>query len=457
MQDPSSQERGVLSAEDAAVALAASRDRSFPLLFLVMLTIAAGNTALQSVLPALGRSLGVADSAVAAAFSASALLWVLAAPFWANRSDRHGRKAMVLLGLWGFTVSLVLCGLFLLAGINAWIAPLTAFGLFVAARLIYGGLGAAAPPAVQALVAGNTSRAERTKALSLLASAFGLGTILGPAFAPYLVLGDVGAVTIGLAGPAFVFALFGAGVLVAVARLLPARAASPDPEAHGAAASYPSIGGQGTGASVTAATADRAEPVGFLDRRVRAWLMVGLVLGHAQAMTSQAIGFLVIDRLALPPVEALQPTGLVLILGAGAALLAQWGIIPLMDLKPRALVLWGAVLGALGCLAIAFAETLYGIATGFALASLGFGFGRPGFTAGSSLAVPSGAQGSVAGKVTSINGAAFVLGPSIGVALYGWWRPLPYAVAAAALVLLLGYAIVALSPSRPAVGPSPAR
>ena len=36
-----------------------------------MLTIAAGNTALQSVLPALGRSLHVPDKAVAAAFSVS--------------------------------------------------------------------------------------------------------------------------------------------------------------------------------------------------------------------------------------------------------------------------------------------------------------------------------------------------------------------------------------------------
>ncbi|MEO5868142.1 MAG: MFS transporter, partial [Sphingomonas sp.] len=75
-----------------------------------MLTIAAGNTALQSVLPALGRSLGVRDNAVAAAFSLSALLWVLAAPFWAARSDRHGRRAMILLGMAGFSVSLTLCG-----------------------------------------------------------------------------------------------------------------------------------------------------------------------------------------------------------------------------------------------------------------------------------------------------------------------------------------------------------
>ncbi|WP_031441001.1 MFS transporter, partial [Sphingomonas sp. FUKUSWIS1] len=153
-------------------------DRRFALMFLVMLTIAAGNTALQSVLPALGRSLGVADSAVAGAFSVSALLWVIAAPFWANRSDRHGRRAMILLGIGGFSVSLTLCGLFLMAGINHWIGGTAAFGCFIAGRLIYGAFGAAAPPALQALVAGETTRAERTRALTLLASAFGLGTIL---------------------------------------------------------------------------------------------------------------------------------------------------------------------------------------------------------------------------------------------------------------------------------------
>src|SRR3546814_15046458 len=85
-------------------------DRKFILLFMVMLTIAAGNTALQSVLPALGRSLGVADNNVAAAFSASALLWVIAAPFWAKRSDRPGRRALLLMGLGGFAVSLLICG-----------------------------------------------------------------------------------------------------------------------------------------------------------------------------------------------------------------------------------------------------------------------------------------------------------------------------------------------------------
>ncbi|MCW3834873.1 MFS transporter [Sphingomonas canadensis] len=430
-------------------------DPGFSLLFVVMLAIAAGNTALQSVLPALGRSMGVADSVVAAVFSVSALLWVIAAPYWAHRSDRQGRRAMVLLGVGGFSVSLFLCGLFLAMGINGWLAPTTAFAAFVGGRVIYGTFGSAAPPAVQAIVAGRTSRSERTRALTLLASAFGLGTILGPALAPWLVMGSLwpGGPEIGLSGPAFVFSGCGLLLLAAIARYLPRE----EHGAHGAAASYPSIGGQGTGATVTAATAPHSEKIGYFDPRIRAWMITGLVMGHAQAMTGQAIGFLVIDRLGMTPAEALGPTGIVLMMGAGSALLAQWGLIPMLDLRPRALVMVGLGVAALGAVLTGSATTLYGLATGYALASLGFGFARPGFTAGSSLAVGPEAQGSVAGRVTSINGAAFVLGPSLGVGMYELWRPLPYLFAAAGLVLLLAYCWYRLNPSDRAAGASPER
>jgi len=427
------------------------RDRRFAILFAVMLVIAAGNTALQSVLPALGRLLGVADSGVAAAFSASALLWTAAAPFWARRSDRHGRRALILVGLGGYTVSILVCGVFLAAGINGWIGGGAAFGAFVAGRLIYGTFGAAAPPAVQALVAGATSREERTRALTLLASAFGLGTILGPALAPWLAPGRLGAVEIGLAGPAFAFALIGAAMWLTVRRTLPDDRTGGG--AGGTQSAYPSIGGAPTGATVAAATAAHAEQVGWRDPRIRGWMMAGLVMGHAQAMTGQAIGFLVIDRLALPPAEALGPTGLVLMTGAGAALLAQWGVIPRLDLTPRRLLQVGLVLAAIGTAATGFATSLYGIAWGYALASLGFGFTRPGFTAGASLAVGHDAQGSVAGKVTSINGASFILGPSLGVGLYELWRPLPYLAAGMACAATLA---VLVFRTRSAIMTSPA-
>jgi hypothetical protein len=184
-------------------------------------------------------------------------------------------------------------------------------------------------------------------------------------------------------------------------------------------------------------------------------MLAGLVMGHAQAMTSQAIGFLVIDRLNLTPALAIEPTGMVLIMGAGASLLAQWGIIPLLNLNPRQLVLSGLVLAAIGLALTGVATSLYTLSVAYGLASLGFGFTRPGFTAGASLAVGQQAQGSVAGKVTSVNGASFVLGPSLGVGLYEVSHALPYLTAATALLALFGYAWVTLHERPTASSPTP--
>ncbi|MFM9979090.1 MAG: MFS transporter [Sphingomonadaceae bacterium] len=409
-------------------------EREFALLFAVMLIIGAGNTALQSVMPAIGRSLKIADSVIAIAFSVSALVWVVAAPFWANRSNRIGHKRMVLTGTMGFSVSVLLCGFILTAGIHGALLPLATIIGFISARVIYGLFGAAAPPAAQALVAGRTSREDRTQALTLLASAFGLGTILGPALAPFFVLPGVG-----LAGPAYVFALGGFVVCFAVWRYLPDDVAGST--TRGAATSYPSIGGNLTGASVTAATAETSQAkIAMTDPRIWPWLLIGLVMGHAQAMVGQAIGFLVIDRMGLPPMLAQPSIGLVLMTGAGAALLVQWGFIPLLNLTPRVLVIAGLAVSGIGCALVANASSLYGLATAFALASAGFGFVRPGYTAGSSLAVGPELQASVAGRVTAVNGASFVLGPSLGVAMYEVSRPLPFAVAAVGCIVLTAYA-----------------
>jgi MFS family permease len=424
-------------------------ERDFSLLFVVMLVIGAGNTALQSVMPAIGRSLGVPDSVIAMAFSVSALVWVVAAPFWAKRSDRTGRRRMVLTGVAGFSVSVLLCGGFLTAGIHGLIAPVATIAAFIGARMIYGLFGAAAPPAAQAILASRTTRAERTKALTLLASAFGLGTILGPAFAPFFVLPGVG-----LAGPAYFFALCGFVVLAATWRWLPDD--TPGDQSHGAATGYPSLGGNLTGASVTAAMADAStETIPLFDDRVWPWLLIGLVMGHAQAMTGQAMGFLTIDRLHLDVSQtvAQQTIGLVQMTGAGAALLVQWGLIPRLNMTPRTMVLVGLALGGAGLLLTSTSDSLYGLALSFALSSAGFGFARPGYTAGSSLAVGPEHQGVVAGRVTSVNGAAFVLGPSLGVGLYEVWRPLPYLVAAAMCAALLVYAAIRLVRAKKRAGP----
>ncbi|MGN6495824.1 MAG: MFS transporter, partial [Tsuneonella sp.] len=168
------------------------------LLFTVMLVTAAGNTAMQSVMPSIGTELHVADVWISLAYTWSALLWVVCAPFWARRSDRRGRKAMMALGLTGFILSFALCGTLLWLGLNGVLSAMATLLLFAAARSLYGGFGSAAPPAVQAYVASRTPRAERTQAMALIASSFGLGTVIGPALAPLLVFPLTG-----LPGPFF--------------------------------------------------------------------------------------------------------------------------------------------------------------------------------------------------------------------------------------------------------------
>src|SRR5690349_2238882 len=153
-----------------------------------MLVAAAGNTALQSVMPAIGREIGVADFWVAIAYTWSAVLWVVLAPFWAIKSDHHGRKALTVIGVSGFITSMILCGIVLLAGLHKWMGGALTFGLFAVFRAIYGGLGCATPSATQAYLASKTRRSGRVAALSALSSSFGLGTIIGPAVAPLFVL-----------------------------------------------------------------------------------------------------------------------------------------------------------------------------------------------------------------------------------------------------------------------------
>src|SRR5687767_4505664 len=89
---------------------------NFMLLFAAMLVAAAGNTALHSVMPAFGRAMQIDDLYVAIGFTSSAVLWVMLAPYWARMSDRHGRKALTLLGVGGFIVSMSLCGLVMAFG-----------------------------------------------------------------------------------------------------------------------------------------------------------------------------------------------------------------------------------------------------------------------------------------------------------------------------------------------------
>ena len=415
--------------------------RHFAVLFVVLLTVAAGNTALQSVLPSIARTIGIPPWQVALIFSFSALLWTISAPFWARQSDIRGRKRLMQIGIAGFGVSMLGCGLAILAGLRGALAPLAVFAAFAGLRSIFGLFGSASNPAAQAYVAARTTAYERTGALAALTSAFGLGTILGPGIAPYLQVEGLG-----LSGPMFGFAIIALAVGIGLWRLLPDDSPghdvpAPDRRHHGAPSSMPSILGGATGGSQRAAEVGRRPRLRLRDPRIMPFMIYGFASGSVQAATGQALGFLIIDSVGGTPAAAAKAVGIAFMVGAGATLLAQWGLIGMLRMTASSLMRWGAGLAAAGCLGIALAHDYSGILAAFALTSLGYGFARPGFVAGASLTVSEDEQGAVAGAVTAVNGACFIVAPTIGIGLYEIGGAYPYLLGAAAQVLLLGYAL----------------
>lgn len=203
----------------------------------------------------------------------------------------------------------------------------------------------------------------------------------------------------------------------------------------------PSILGAATGASAHAADIGRRPRLSWRDRRIMPFMIYGFASGSIQAATGQALAFLIIAHVGGSPAEAAKSVGIAFMVGAGATLLAQWGLIRILGMTASSLMRWGAGLAAAGAFGIAMAHDFYGIITAFALASLGYGFARPGFTAGASLVVDEDEQGAVAGAVTAANGACFIIAPSIGIGLFELGASYPWWFAAACQLLLLGYAL----------------
>ncbi|WP_297516147.1 MFS transporter [uncultured Caulobacter sp.] len=395
----------------------------FAILFGVSVATALGNNGMLSVLPAIGRQIGIPDAMVAAIFSLSAVLWAITSPIWARQSDLRGRKPLILLGLGGFCLSMTLCAVVVSAGLRHLAPPMVIFVLFLLSRALFGGFGSAANPATQAYMAERTSREERTQTMATLAGATGLGTVVGPLLAPLFVLPIVT-----LAGPMFAFAILAAAMLAVVYRGLPEtfRPAGGEPPPR-RRAGLPFLGrGGGTGL--------------WKDPRLKPFLIFGFLVASCQTAQTQTLGFLIIDKLGLTPIKAQGFITLAMAAGAVAGLLAQWGLIRMFRMGPRDLMRWGVACAAVGNAVVAFAPDYAAVAIGYAIACLGYGFARPGFTAGASLSVDAQDQAGAAGAIAAINGLNVVVAP-LFVLLYervGWG---PFVLNTAILVGLLAYAL----------------
>ncbi|MDA9436965.1 MFS transporter [Bradyrhizobium sp. CCBAU 51627] len=407
--------------------------RAFAIIFCLSITTAIGNTGLQSVLPSIGRSIGIADWMVAAIFSLSSLLWAVTSPFWARQSDLRGRKPLMIIGLAGFAVSMALCGLVVSAGLAHLTTPTIVFGFFLVCRAIYGLFGSATSPANQTYIAERTCPADRTRWISSIAGASSLGTVVGPVLAPLFIIGSFG-----YAGPLYAFALIATTMLIIVVCCLdeaPILATKPPLQSDKTARGRP-----------------------WLRSNVVPFIAYGFLLFVCQNALAQTLGFLIIDKTSkelpeLPSEDLLRIAQghieIAMVCGALASLLALWALIPIFRMTPKALLRWGAGLASLGSVSVALSSDHAIAILGYALASLGFSLGRPGFIVGASLSVPMKEQARVAGAIGAISGVNVLFAP-FAVSLYEVFPPGPFLLESVVLAGLLAYAC--LSPMLRNVG-----
>ena len=107
--------------------------------------------AFVSIVGSLSRQLGLAPWQAGMSVTVSGVLWMLMSPVWGRRSDRQGRRAVMLTGFAGFFVSYCAMSGWLVAAMRMPMSVGLVFAGLVLTRGAIGGFYAAAPTASQAL------------------------------------------------------------------------------------------------------------------------------------------------------------------------------------------------------------------------------------------------------------------------------------------------------------------
>jgi MFS family permease len=162
---------------------------------------------------------------------------------------------------------------------------------------------------------------------------------------------------------------------------------------------------------------------------VRPFLIYGFLVSSCQTVQFQTLPFLIKLKMG----EAGHFVAVGMISGAVAGLFAQWGLIRVFKMSPRVLLRWGVILAGAANIVTAVIPSYGTVVAAFALSSIGYGFARPGFSAGASMAVDRQDQARAAGAVASVMGLNVVAAP-LFVLAYEHFPPAPYI----ANVLILG-------------------
>jgi DHA1 family multidrug resistance protein-like MFS transporter len=148
--------------------MGASNHRQIIILFFTLVVVMLGFGMVIPIMPFLIESMGASGSVLGLLMATFALMQLIFSPVWGSLSDRIGRKPVLMIGVFGFGVTMVLFGLS------------TQLWMLFAARALSGILSSATMPTAMAYIGDSTSEEDRGGGMGVVGAAMGLGMVLGP-------------------------------------------------------------------------------------------------------------------------------------------------------------------------------------------------------------------------------------------------------------------------------------
>jgi len=364
------------------------------LLFVALFNSILGLSILFPIFGPLGRELGLSETEVGLLSTAYALMQLLLAPFWGRRSEKAGRKPVLLTGVIGFAIGFGAFAAVAELGLRGRLSHEALLGLLLLSRVFGGAFSSATLPTAQAYAADVSDRGSRTGAMAVIGAAFGLGIVFGPAIGATVswATGSLLAPVVLSASVAVVNAIF-------IALRLPEPERAPAPRER---------------------TSGRA-----LLRRLWPLLGMALVATVASVAMDQTIAFYFQDRMGLTEHETPKYVGIAFVAYGVVAVLAQGVLVRRFQLRAITLVRFGLAIAAVGYGLLPLAHDFGFITLAMVVQGLGHGLLLPGITAGISLGADADTQGAAAGLNSSATGLGRLVGPVSGTLLYEYGLDLP--------------------------------
>jgi MFS family permease len=153
-----------------------------------LFTVGLGQSFVFVIVPPLARDLGLSEVQASLVFAFSAVAWALTSAAWGRASDKYGRRNIAILGLIGYSASLLAMIIPLFLVEKNLLDIVFLFPLLVFGRMLNGLIGSATRPATFAYIADTSSREKRTLKFARLESSFLVGTVAGPLIGGFLIL-----------------------------------------------------------------------------------------------------------------------------------------------------------------------------------------------------------------------------------------------------------------------------